>query len=177
MIMRVVYCLLHAGCRHLVLYWTRLACMGDDDSFVFRYENDALISAQVNYPSESTRQQQADSKLSEEVLQKSTQGGTVLHSIQPADRDDIALLLARLQSSRLLRLVILAHQQDAMRHQQDTVKEEEASLTPDPSALDSDSVPEMEIMRQYFESNPFLVKSMYKYFDGDAPMWTNHRLG
>lgn len=163
-----------------MLYWTRLACMGDDDSFVFRYENDELVSAQVNYPSEDTRDihryhhEMSDGSRSD-----------VLHSIQPADRDDIALLLARLQSSRMLRLVILSHQLDETNRQQMVSKStatkgeygEDVALS-NSNKVDAEKlIPENVILSNYRDADPFLVKSDFKYWDADSPMWKSHRLG
>ncbi len=161
-----------AACRQLVLYWTRLACMGDDDGFVSRYEGDKLVSAQVNYPADSTRQHVQKVEDSNE--------DAVMHEILPEDRDNEGMLSKQMQKSRLLRLVILSHQLDESKRQQSKVREVTQDKTTQETAEKSTHdqvIPEDEIMRCYKESDPVLMKSCYKYWDGATSMWTSHRLG
>jgi hypothetical protein len=107
------------------------------------------------------------------------------------------VLLTRLQTSRLLRLVILSHQLDEARRQQNTTREQDkgsdegnnlpqTANTCDESntcearpeaVITEHPIPEDDILNNYRDADPFLVKSVYKYWDGEASVWKSQRLG
>jgi hypothetical protein len=116
--------------------------------------------------------------------------GGVLHAILPADRDDVSKLLMNLQKSRLLRLVVLSHQLDETNRQQQLKQQQpqqqDNNINNDKKvAINSDEVvvivekpiPEDEILNNFRDSDPNLMKSVYKYWDGDSLVWKSPRLG
>ena len=180
--------------------------MGDDDAYVFRYEEDKLVSSQVNYPSEVSRQQllQAKAKKEGEREKKGISGdrdATVVHSVLPMDRDDVSQLLKHMQKSRLLRLVILSHQLDtstpASISQSNNKSTTHMGTETAPTATKVEAtatdqsdegkgkrvcaveqlIPEEEVMRRFRDADPVLMKSNFKYLDGSASMWKSDRLG
>ena len=142
--------------------------MGNDGEFVHRYENNEVVSAQVNYPCEASRRQDV-------VVEENG----VLHSIMPSDRDDIAMLLSRLQSSRLLRLAILSHQLDEATSQERGGEALEVATSNNVATaiLTEKPITEEEIMKMYRDAAPESMKGIYKYWNGEDAKWKSPHLG